>query len=355
MATEAKQPNEQPEFREIELRPDENLARYEAPTGTLALAPVFDLDTAKKRLEELQKFVKFYMNEGEDFGTIPGTPKPTLYKAGADKLCDIYAIADTYRISNRTEDWSKNLFDYEVECTLVNKRDGHLVATGLGSCNSYEGRYRYRDQKRVCPMCSQPTIIKGKAEYGGGWLCWKKEGKSNGCGAKFTETDESITSQTVGKVENEDIPSLKNTILKMAKKRAKVDAVLSATRSSGLFTQDIEDWNAIEESENRGTKASAQRVGEQKAAEVVEKMRERGQEPPARKEKVEIIPWGDGTVALAGEGLAILGANVEGGISSFATWLSSSKCWIIPNEDVGRLKATCKKWNVPVLEKKATK
>ena len=34
----------------------------------------------------------------------------------------------------------------------------------------------------VCPQCGQPAIIKGKEEYGGGWLCWKKEG---GCGAKF--------------------------------------------------------------------------------------------------------------------------------------------------------------------------
>jgi hypothetical protein len=29
----------------------------------------------------------------------------------------------------------------------------------------------------------------------------------------------------------------------MAKKRAKIDATLSATRSSGVFTQDIEDWD----------------------------------------------------------------------------------------------------------------
>lgn len=32
-----------------------------------------------------------------------------------------------------------------------------------------------------------------------------------------------------------------NTILKMSKKRSHVDATLSATRSSGLFTQDLED------------------------------------------------------------------------------------------------------------------
>ena len=34
----------------------------------------------------------------------------------------------------------------------------------------------------LCPECGQPAIIKGKEEWGGGWVCWKKEG---GCGAKF--------------------------------------------------------------------------------------------------------------------------------------------------------------------------
>ena len=41
------------------------------------------------------------------------------------------------------------------------------------------------DNKPLCPECGQPTIIKGKEEFGGGWLCWKKEGISGGCGAKF--------------------------------------------------------------------------------------------------------------------------------------------------------------------------
>jgi hypothetical protein len=43
------------------------------------------------------------------------------------------------------------------------------------------------------------------------------------------------------KMENDDPWSLWNTVLKMAKKRALIDATLSATRSSGLFTQDVED------------------------------------------------------------------------------------------------------------------
>lgn len=37
---------------------------------------------------------------------------------------------------------------------------------------------------RACPECGESAIIKGKAEYGGGWVCWKKRG---GCGATFPE------------------------------------------------------------------------------------------------------------------------------------------------------------------------
>jgi hypothetical protein len=229
--------------------PSENgtsLTRYENPTQELMLTPVLNLDTAKKRISELQEFVKFYLVEGEDFGTIPGVKKASLFKPGADKLCDIYGLADEYEITNRVEDWSKNLFDYEVKCRLLSKRTGDLVGTGMGSCNSFEGKYRWRDSQRICPNCGKPTIIKGKQEFGGGYICWKKEGKSDGCGAKFGDNDTTITSQPIGRIENDDIPTLKNTILKMAKKRSKIDCVLSVTRSSGIFTQDVEDWHIAE-------------------------------------------------------------------------------------------------------------
>lgn len=218
----------------------EDLVKYEpAKERQLLLHPVMNVALAKQRLGEFQGFVKEYLVENEDYGTIPGTPKPTLYKPGSDKLCELYGLADTYEITSRLEDWEKNLFDYEIRCTLLNKRDGSVVATGLGSCNSWEGRYRWRDSQRQCPHCQKSAIIKGKTEYGGGWLCY---GKKGGCGAKFPDGDRSIEGQIVGRVENDDIPTLKNTILKMAKKRAKVDATLAATRSSGIFTQDVEDF-----------------------------------------------------------------------------------------------------------------
>ena len=204
------------------------------------LSPVMNLAVAKRRLAEFQEFVKDYLKEGEDFGIIPGTPKPTLLKPGADKLCELYGLADSYRILDKVEDYDAKppLFDYTIECTLTRLRTGLVVATGLGSCNSYESHYRWRKGARKCPECGKETIIKGKQEYGGGWLCFAKKG---GCGAKYKDGDKAIEGQSADRVENEDIIDQKNTVLKMGKKRAKIDATLSATRSSGVFTQDLED------------------------------------------------------------------------------------------------------------------
>ena len=222
--------------------------------GLLSLSPVMDLQIAKARLKEFQAFVAEYLVEGinDDYGKIPGTPKATLLKPGADKLCELYGLADTYTILEKTADWDRDLFEYEILCRLINKRDGSIVSEGMGCCNSFEGKYRWRDSKRVCPRCGQEAIIKGKEEYGGGGVCFEKKG---GCKAKFKDGDQAIEGQTIGRVENDDVATMKNTIMKMAKKRAKIDAVISATRSSGIFTQDVEDMQEMKAEAHAAVKA----------------------------------------------------------------------------------------------------
>ena len=107
------------------------------------------------------------------------------------------------------------------QCSLVSLRTGAVVSQGIGECNSYESKYRYREGRRVCPDCGQEAILKGKAEYGGGWLCWRKR---DGCGGTWQDGDQKIEGQKVGRVINEDPADQINTLVKMAKKRALVDA-----------------------------------------------------------------------------------------------------------------------------------
>lgn len=149
------------------------------------------LEEAKVRVTMLQNFVKEMMMPGVDYGIVPGCQKPSLLKPGAEKLCEVYGFSKHVDVINRVEDWEKGIFHYEVKATLINKSNGLVESEGVGSCNSKEKKYK-----------------------------------------------------------NQDGFNIANTILKMAKKRALIDAVLSATRSSSIFTQDIETPEDIPSNKN---------------------------------------------------------------------------------------------------------
>ncbi|MGL4462932.1 MAG: hypothetical protein ACRC1K_12350, partial [Planctomycetia bacterium] len=142
------------------------------------------------------------------------------------------------RFEIRRRDMDAGHFEVETTCSLHSIVTGRYLGQGVGLCSTMESRYRYRDAKRSCPRCGAEAIIRGREEYGGGWLCFKKQG---GCGAKFDAGDPAVEKQRSGRVENPDIADTYNTVLKMSKKRALVDAVLTATAASDIFTQDLED------------------------------------------------------------------------------------------------------------------
>lgn len=207
-----------------------------------ALMPIMSIETATERYKTIVQYVQKLMNEGTDFGKIPGTAKATLLKPGAEKLCTLFGLSKRFQLVEHVEDWrgdqmGEPFFNYLYRCGLY--RGDILIAEADGSCNSRETKYRWRQSERVCPGCDKPTIIKGKAEYGGGWLCFAKKG---GCGLKFNETDERITGQEIGRVPNPDIADQVNTIQKMAQKRALIAATLLAVNASEFFTQDLDDF-----------------------------------------------------------------------------------------------------------------
>lgn len=206
-------------------------------SGSNALMPAMDMRQAQLAYQAMVEFVKGIMKEGTDFGTIPGTPKPTLYKPGAEKLARFFGLAARFDITKEIEQWGgeEPFFYYRYKCILSRLSDGVLIAEGEGSCNSHEKKYRYRNAERICPNCGKPAIIKGKKEYGGGWLCF---GKKGGCGTKFSDDQ---FSGEVEQVINPDVADLVNTIQKMAQKRALIAATLIACNASEYFTQDVED------------------------------------------------------------------------------------------------------------------
>lgn len=212
-----------------------------SPAGLLM--PAMSIEQAVQRRELMINYVKALLQEGVDYGKIPNATKPALLKAGAEKFATLFGLVPSFDILEHVADWmgadheGEPFFYWHYRCVL--RRGGEIVGEGNGSCNSWESKYRYRTAERVCPACGQATIIKGREEYGGGWVCFVKKG---GCGAKFRDGETSIEEQQVGKIKNPDPADIVNTVDKIAQKRALVAAVLVTCNASEFFTQDVDDF-----------------------------------------------------------------------------------------------------------------
>jgi hypothetical protein len=236
-----------------------------AESGQLEYA--MSVEGVMAQVNAIQELMKRAMRSGEHYGIIPGTSrkdkdgkemaKPSLLKPGAEKLSMMFRLSPTYTGQDCPVMYANGHLEYRLTCTMTNIRTGEVWGQGVGSCSTLETKYRFRKAEQICPKCGAPAIIKGKQEYGGGWLCY---GKKGGCGAKFQDGDPAIENQNMGRVEHDNPADYYNTVLKMAKKRAHVDAVLTCTAASDLFTQDLEDMaeNGLigEEGKKEGPKAS---------------------------------------------------------------------------------------------------
>ena len=235
-----------PETGEVQ-EPETALAVVQTGTdraGMVALAAMSEsefeaeMEAAKRVLARLDRIMDEVMEEGTDFGIIPGVKRPALLQDGAVQICRLFKLVPTFE---RKVDYGDGVVAPQVtvvsDCLLhLGSADGPVVGTAGGACSSWEKKYRYRNADRECPECKKVgTIIKGKEEYGGGWLCFAKKG---GCGAKWPNGAPAIEGQVLGQIENPDVYEQLQTIMWMADKRAHVGVTRRTTGASRRFTQD---------------------------------------------------------------------------------------------------------------------
>lgn len=280
--------------------------------GTMALALMEDeafeerlaiLKRGRNRIVQIQREL---MEEGVDYGTIPNTPKPTLFKPGAEKLAQIYRLAARLDVTFIPGDGEgQPPLRYMAECFLHHGSfDGPVVAVGHGTANSWEKRYR-RAEKKACPKCGEQALIVSK--FRAGWHCFAKVG---GCGTDFAPDHPQIKEQSTSPAGNPvDAHDLDVTLLKMAEKRAFVDAVLRATASSGLFTQDLAEDPATmpPAAEDRASATTTTEGGRQVDSDTGEVV-----DPEFRDSAVEGVGRGGRTEGISSAQLAQIKAYSKG-------------------------------------------
>ena len=199
----------------------------------------------KRQIQQIQHMMQECMKEGTNghYGTIPGCGnKPTLFKSGAEKLSMMFHLAPSYEVCR--SDYDNGHREYEITCTITHSPTGNVRAQGVGACSTMEGKYKYRQADKE--ITSNPV----PKEY---WDTRQSDPKAAqqmiggpGFGTKKTDDGQWMITKGGGdKVEHDNPADYWNTCLKMAKKRAYVDAMLSATAASDIFTQDIEDMPEV--------------------------------------------------------------------------------------------------------------
>jgi hypothetical protein len=157
----------------------------------------------------MQDVMQEVMKDGVHFGKIPGTQSKSLFKAGAEKLMATFRLAGDPEVETIGE---AGEIAYRVKLRLLTP-SGAFVGAGVGECSSQEEKYAWRGA--VSPKEYEATPENRRR------VKYKRDGE-----VKQIRTNPA---------------DVANTVLKMAKKRAQVDAVITATAAGDIFTQDIED------------------------------------------------------------------------------------------------------------------
>jgi hypothetical protein len=233
---------------DAEIIPNEEKQGGEKMSNLPAIAEseVMSIERLKSQVNLIQQVMKEVMHKDEHYGVIPGCKKPSLLKPGAEKISLTFRLAPYYEI---TEKKMPNLHrEYIMKCTLKHIETGKVFAEGVGSCSTMETKYRYRtgpgettgvqvpkaywDIRKSDAALAMPTLktLANAAGFEG-----------NKFGTKKDDTGTWYITTASEMVEHDNPADYYNTVLKMAKKRAHVDAVLTATAASDIFTQDVED------------------------------------------------------------------------------------------------------------------
>ncbi|MCL2632336.1 MAG: hypothetical protein FWD45_04555, partial [Coriobacteriia bacterium] len=195
----------------------------------------------------IQQVMEAVMKEGEHYGVIPGTSsKPTLLQPGAQKLLLTFNFAPRYEVEMR--DLENSHREYEVRCILTMRQSGQFVGEGVGICSTMESKYRYRGAELEDTEADVPKEYWTARSAGDKGRMQALLGGKNRTTSKRPDGSWGIFIKGERK-ENPDIADTYNTVLKMSKKRALVDAVLTATAASDIFTQDLEDMGEMRQPE----------------------------------------------------------------------------------------------------------
>lgn len=164
----------------------------------------------------LQGMVKDILIRGIDYGRIPGTPQDSLWDPGASQIIGSFNCYPGQRRILKLEDSDQKIVAL-IEVPIISRATGQEVGTGIGAASTLETKYKYR-------------WVPNPQEWGYDEATLKTFKTKRGRDDDGNET-------ILYRIPNPEHSELLNTIVKMASKRAEVDAAESLPGVSSVLRQ----------------------------------------------------------------------------------------------------------------------
>lgn len=198
--------------KELRVRDEERLAPP-------ALPPRITPDAIRETTQSialLQGMVKDLLVRSIDYGRIPGTPQDSLWDPGASQIISAFNCYVGERRILKLDDNEQKIAAC-IEVPIISRSTGEVVGTGIGAASTLETKYKYRWAPNPQDLGYDETSIKTfKTKRG---------------------TDDDGAQVTLYRVPNPEHSELLNTIIKMASKRAEVDAAESLPGVASVLRQ----------------------------------------------------------------------------------------------------------------------
>jgi hypothetical protein len=182
-------------------------------------APRITPETIQETMQSialLQSMVNDLLIRGIDYGRIPGTPQDSLWDPGASQIISAFNCYPGERRMLKLEDSAEKIVVC-VEVPIISRATGQVVSTGIGAASTLETKYKYRWAPNPQEWGYDEAAIK---------TFKTKPGR-----------DDDGNEVTLYRIPNPEHSELLNTILKMASKRAEVDAAESLPGVSSVLRQ----------------------------------------------------------------------------------------------------------------------
>jgi hypothetical protein len=185
--------------------------------ATVGHSDLISIEEIKQMRDQIQQLLRDVMREGidNDYAIIPGTKKQSLLKPGAEKICSMFRFSVEPKVEELCEG---DEVTYRVFVHLTSP-SGRFLGAGVGECSTQETKYAWRAAICIEEWEAAPASKRRQK--------WDKG---------FNGAPATCVLQV-----RENPADKANTVLKMAKKRSLVDAVLTVTACSDIFTQDVDE------------------------------------------------------------------------------------------------------------------